>query len=434
MLLISLRQFVIHALFIGFALVLLAGCADDGSDDTRRNDYAFDALDYHANEYGLITPETLSEWLANWQDQRPTDVDGDLVILQVGLEEDALGTLASGEGVRVFDVSEDIYVLIEPRNNGIFASGQAPARGVRVDAFLRKYGIDPRSDYVAFIAEDLNDASLSLLSIGWLTLRYWGLHENLLAIVNGEVQDLPENQRADEPLEALYDGTIRVLELPTTEFSLTLNLGEVREWVQTAPKNVTLWDTRSRGEYDGREISAAVRETSCVQGKPACTALYSGRIAGASHLDAAEFLAADGRILEPEDLRTLLSARGLDRNTTHWLYDGDGARSAIVAFILHGVTKQSARWYPNSFVEWSALNATHAEERLRRLKDDNPWRTDIPELTEATDVWADIAHGIQPVVINSRAEDANGVLREDEKYLTHPPALPVVNLNDPNCF
>lgn len=428
-----LKSFRLLVYFVA-SLALVSGCGDEESGEKTRNDYAFDAVDYHANDHGLITPETLERWLGNWAEERPAHVDGDLVVLQVGYVEDALGTAAAREGVRVFDVSEDIFVLIEPRNNGIFAAGQAPARGVRVDAFLRKYGIDPRSDYVVFVAGELSEESLSLLSIGWLTLRYWGLHEDLLAIVNGDIEDLPTELRADEPLEALYDGTIRVLELPSTEFSLTLDLGDVRAWVQKRPRHTKLWDTRSLDAYEGRTIPPALRETSCVAGQPACTALYSGRIAGADALDTAEFLTEEGRILEPDALRALLSARGVDRKTTHYVYDGDGARSAIVAFILHGVTKQSVRWYPNSFVEWSALNATHAEERLRRVKEDSPWRTDTPEFTEAIDVWADIAHGIQPVVINSRAERADGVLHEDERYLTHPPALPVVNLNDPNCF
>lgn len=423
-----------YLFIIALSAFILAACGDDESPAELRVVQPYDRIDFDSNRSGLITPDTLERWLSGWLENSPESAEGDLVVLQVGLSDEALATAAASEGVRVYDVSEDIYVLMEPRNNGLFAAGQAPARGVRVDAFLRKYGIDPQKDLVVFVAGELTDDSLSLLSMGWLALRYWGLSEDLLAVLNGDVADLSPAVRADEPIEALYDGTDRIHVLPSTEFSLTLSIDDVRTWVKQRPQNVTLWDTRSLDAFEGRAVSVSPRETSCVEGEPFCTAIYSGRIAGAKHLQYSDFLDADSRIREPAELRALLSAKGIDRHATHYLYDGDGSLSAIVAFVLLAETGYSARWYPNSFVEWSALNASHPDPKLRRIAEDSPWRTDVSEYSEDIDAWAEFSHGVQPIVINSRVESADGVLQEDERYLTHPPALPVVNLDDPNCF
>lgn len=429
----TLRWFFLTALLTA----LFAGCADDTSSEQGVEEHAFDtAEDYASNVRGLITTDTLARWVSDWSAERPDDATGDLVVLQFGLDPDEEIAVSIGEhaGVRAFDISEDIYVLNEPRNNGIFTAGQAPARGVRIDAYLRKYHIDPREDFVVFVAEDLSEDSLALLSKAWLALHYWGFPDELLAIVNGDLSDIDVDLLDDEPQEAEYDGEVRVLVLPSTNFDLTLSLEDVRDWVQDRPEGIALWDNRTEDAYEGRVVSDAPYENSCAAGAPECTAIYGGRIAGAQHLDAASFLDSDARILEPEALRALLQDRNIDRSRTHYLYDGDGARSALVAFILLAVTGQDARWYPNSFVEWSALNATHPESKLQRLSEDNPWRTDTAEFSEAIDVWAELRLGVQPIVINSKAEHAQSVLAEDERYLVKPTALPVVDFDSPDCF
>lgn len=440
------------ALFIG----MLVACHDDqgpesldptdtenpGSTDTadptlsseEQEQKRWAAIDYASNQSGLITADTLTIWLNGWAENRPAAITGDLVILQLGVGEDEHATLASHDNVRVYDVSDDIHVLNEPRNNGIFAAGHAPARGVRVDAFFRKYDIDPQADLVVFIAGELSDESLSLASMGWLALRYWGVASEHLAIVNGDVTDVHVELRTQETLEALYEGTVRVLVLPSTHFDTTLTLEDVRTWVQARPDDQILWDTRTNEEFQGESISKATRDGSCIESAPNCTALFAGRIAGAEHLPYTEFLDENARIRAPHELQALLTDRGVSRQKTHLVYDGDGARSAIVAFIFLGVIDYAARWYPNSFVEWSALNASHPEPKLRRLAEDNPWRTDTMGFSQGLELWADEKKGTHPIVINSKSDNTANVQREDEQYLLHPPALPVVNLNDPTCF
>src|SRR5690625_4586335 len=288
------------------AAMIFSGCADESSSETHAIDHA---VDYASNHQGLVTPETLEGWLRDWDNARPAHIQGDLVVLQSGFTEGALATAASTEGVRVYDASEDFSVLIEPRNNGVFAAGRAPARGVRVDAFLRKYTIDPQKDFVVFVSGELTHDSLSWLSMAWLAFRYWGIAEERLAIVNGDIQDLSEDVRADEPLEALYEGKVRVLVLPSTNFRITLDLEEVRTWVQDRPAKAQLWDTRTAAEYEGRAISESARETSCITGAPRCTVHNAGRIAGAKHLEFTAFLDENHRVRPPQDLLELLAAR-----------------------------------------------------------------------------------------------------------------------------
>lgn len=430
------RRFFPSLLLAACLVWIVSGCADDGGSQ-EGSSHAFDAVeDYEANTFGLITPDTLERWIRDWSAERPEDATGELIVLQLGLSEDEEISVSVGahEGVRAYDISEDVYVLNEPRNNGIFTAGKAPARGVRIDAYLRKYEIDPREDVVVFVSEELSEQSLGELSKAWLALRYWGYPEERLAIVNGDLGDLDVDLLDEELQEAEYDGTVRVLVLPSTNFDITLSVEDVRTWVQERPEDVKLWDTRTPEEFEGQRVSVAPLETSCTSSSSPCTAVYGGRIAGARSLEASRFLDDHARILAPEALRELLDREGIDRDTTHFLYDGDGSRSAIVAFIFLAVTDHAARWYPNSFVEWSALNASHPESVLRGLAEDNAWRTDTEEFTEAIDAWGELSTAIRPIIINSRAEHAQNVLADDERYLVNPPALPVVDFDSPDCF
>lgn len=395
------------------------------------------AADYHQNKSGLITPETLTRWLQDWENERPDHISGDLVILQTGLAGQENPYAAESTGVRVYDVSEDILALAEHRSNGIFAAGQTPPRGVRIDGFLRKYGIHPQSDLVVFAPGEFSVQTLSTLSMAWLAMHYWGLPQSALAILNGDINGISSELRQKTSREAEYEGTQRILELPHTNFSVTLNLHDVHAWATTRPENVLLWDARELAEFEGKTISQSPRETTCIQGFPACTAVRAGRIAGAQHLDLDQILDASGTVRSLETIEAFLQDSGLDRQNTHYLYDADGARSAIVAFVLLGVTGHDARWYSNSFVEWSALNASHPTQGLR-ISEASPWRTDFPELTEVSEgvaeLWADDALGIRPMMINARANAAKKVFDDDELYLIKPTVLPVVGSDDPNCL
>ncbi len=64
---------------------LAAGCGPESSATppaTPEQLAVRAAADFGANEAGVVTPDRLAHWLADWEAHRPAGVEGELVVLQ----------------------------------------------------------------------------------------------------------------------------------------------------------------------------------------------------------------------------------------------------------------------------------------------------------------------------------------------------------------
>lgn len=305
---------------------------------------------YEDNASGWVLASTVSRWLGNWPAERPDGIGGNLVVLQLDAAEVALPFARSGEGVRTY-LASDLAELVQARSNGLVAIGEAPGRGLRIDAYLRRYRIDPTRDLVLLASGTGEAAHLSVLAKAWITLRYWGFsHEQLAVLSGGVAGELDESVRAATSQQVPVDGTVRVPTLERDHFSLLASLGEVR---QASLDDQAILDVRSRSEFDGEELSGSSVDTTCLVGAPLCTAVYAGRVPGAVHLSLADLLTEDGAGLASLNAIDLaLAAAGIDASEEVIVYDGDGTESAVAAFVLLGVAGIPARWYASSFAEW----------------------------------------------------------------------------------
>jgi len=383
---------------------------------------------YENNESGLIHPDTLSRWLSDWASERPRGIEGDLVILQLGAAQTALPYAPSHEGVRTY-LANDLPALMEVRLNGVTAIGRSPARGVKVDSYLRRYGIDPARDFVLLASGSAQPGALSALARAWLPLRYWGFaHENLGLLQGSVVAGLPDEKRVATALEPASDGAARVPSLGRDHFSLLANVGSVRLAVAT---ELPLLDVRSEDAFDGRVLSESASDDTCLDGPPLCTAIRGGRIPSSLHLPIGQLLTADGaRLLPLDELDGALSSAGLGPHDEVVVYDDDGDKSAIATFALLAVAGVPARWYASSFVEWASLNASHPEPALRALPTDSPWRTDTAGESE---VWAELGRGIRPLIVDPYAASSDAVTSTDRAYLESPPPLPGLGDGGSEC-
>lgn len=374
---------------------------------------------YEDNQSGLIHPDTLRRWVADWSNERPPGIGGDLVVLQLGAAETALPYVPSGGGVRTY-LASDLSELLEVRLNGVTAIGWSPARGVKIDGYLRRYRIDPTRDFVLFASGSAQPGDLSALAKAWLTLRYWGFSHANLGLLQGSVaEDLPDEQRAASALAAPVDGAHRVPSLGRDHFSLLASVGSVQDAVEAER---AVLDVRSAEAFEGAVLSESATDETCLAGPPLCTAVYGGHVPGALHLPSAALLTADGARLRPlAELELAISSVGLGPETEVIVYDDDGGASAVAAFALLAVAGVPARWYASSFVEWGSLSSSHPEPALRALPTDSPWRTDAA-LT--IDVWADLERGIRPLIFDPYATSSDAVIAADRAYLESPPPLP----------
>ncbi len=323
--------------------------------------------------------------------------------------------------------ASDLPVLLEPRLNGVSAIGRSPARGVRVDVYLRRYRIDPARDFVLLVNGTASPGQLRDLAQAWLTLRYWGFaHENL-GILQGSVAELPESVRTATALAPPIDGTVRVPSLERDHFSVLAALGDVR---RTVEREQPLLDARQADAFEGTLLSESGSDDTCLQGER-CTALRGGRIPGAVHLPLEALLTADGtRLLPLAALDDALSAAGIVSKSELVVYDDDGAGSALATFALLAVVGRPARWYAGSFVEWGSLTASHPEPALHSLPSDSPWRTDTELQAE---VWAEAASGVRPLIVDPYAATTDAALAADRAYLASPPPLPAPGGGGAEC-
>jgi 3-mercaptopyruvate sulfurtransferase SseA len=382
--------------------------------------------DYADNEHGVVSIGRVSQWLEDWERNRPPYVDGELIVLQ--LEPTATGApfVAGASGVRAYHAAE-LTRLTEQRNDGVLAVGVVPSNGVRIDTFMRRFRIRPNHDLVLLASGEPSPESLASLARAWLALRYWGFEHASLAILEAPVSALAASQRTELPPAHPHDGTTRIPTLPRAHFELLADLGTVRAAVSDG---APLVDARPREEFDGLRAGAAPADDSCLLRAPSCTAISSGRITGARSLPWRDLLTPEGRLRPHDELDAVLGpARGVEPIT---VYDSDGRGSALVAFALLSVVGRPARWYAASFLEWGSLNGSHPDAALRTLPDDSPWRTDSSTWTEAANFTsADAA--IRPIVFDPHAASADLVQRTDGDYLARPPPLPAVGASGSGC-
>jgi 3-mercaptopyruvate sulfurtransferase SseA len=388
------------------------------------------AASYGDNTAGLVTVATLRRWLTDWTTQRPEGVTGDLVILQTGPAPTEGPYAAPAPGVRVYD-ADDLPMLLQHRSNGVLASGRSPGRGVRVDSYLRRYGIRPTKDLVLLAAgSGPSTEALADLARAWLTLRYWGLDHRTLAVLRDGVDRLEPTLRGAAALEPPVDGPERVPSLGRDHRVLVAGLGDVRAAVTGGG---LLVDTRDREEFDGGRLSASAFEDTCPAGAGHCTALFSGRIAGARHVPLAGLFDADGRLAPRDGLDAAFRASGVPDDAVAIVYDADGTTGAIAAFARLAVAGKPARWYAGGFVEWASLGASHPAPALRSLPSDSPWRLDLPHLTEGLGLHAAVEAGARPLILDSAAARASALFDEDLAYLRTPPPMPAPGAGDSVC-
>lgn len=389
------------------------------------------AASYDDNTSGVITPARLLAWLEDWARRRPAGIEGDLVIAQLSAAPEP-GFVRGRPGVRVY-AADDLTALLEPRSNGIAALGTVPANGIRIDNWLRKYGIRPDHDLVVLAAGEPAAAALEDLARAWLALRYWGFGHHALALLNGSVAaSIPEAERSATGGEPGYAGDVRIPSLENDHFVLLADVGEVRDAIGRDP----ILDVRSAEEHAGTALAASPSETTCLAGAPLCKATFSGRIAGAIHVPWSSFVdPATTTLRSRAAIEAALSAAGVAADRTAIVYDGDRSGSATATFALLAIAGVPARWYAASFLEWGTLNAAHPSEALRVLPETSPWRTDVfPSLTEGATAWSDDASAARPLVLDPSAASSRRVQQMDLQYKRIPPFLPPVGSGGNDCL
>jgi thiosulfate/3-mercaptopyruvate sulfurtransferase len=368
------------------------------------------ASDYADNEHGLIDGTRLQQWLTNWQVQRPPAIDGRLVILQVvpsGVTTEV--HVAANEAAGIYSYLVPASEFNSPRSSGLSAFESDIPNGEAADAWLAKYAIDPRSDFILLTFEDQPGTTNSIVqSVGraWVFLKYWGVATDHVGILNGSVDWNGTNAgvalglAVDEDYSVPpLDGTVTVRDLGVDATALSISLEEIIAILHEEPgapdvENVRIVDARGGAEALGLKKATSTGRTDCASytgssPNAKCSTPFEGRIKGAHSVPWAQFLdsKANGfRFLSRDQVKTIFDDQAEWDVDAEWSiqYCRTNQRSTVTGIVANVILGYPTRLYETSFIEWG-----HSSTTPGIVAADFPFRTDLPTLTEHAELHPD---------------------------------------------
>lgn len=394
------------------------------------------APDYGDNEHGIISGGRLKRWINDWENERPDGIEGRLVIIQVvpsNVTTSLHLTPKPDSGVVTHLINSSEFNVA--RNNGLSAFETDIPDGAAADAWLKKWGVDPRKDLIVLSFEQqANTANSIVQNVGraWVFLKYWGVSTDHIAILNGSVDWNAANyglstspaaqQKFTKPSNA---GTVTVRHLGNDNTALSISLEEILAILSeddgAAPlAGVRIVDARGGAEALGLDRATSTGRKDCAdwdvlhndilplsnppttaqtasQSENKCSTPFEGRIKGAKSVPWTQFIdtAPNGfRFLPYTTVKSIFDSQsGWNASADLTVqYCRTNQRSTVTAIVANVILGYPTRLYETSFIEWGHASAgpgsdgiggAPAEDDPRGLLGSEfPFRTDLDEFTE----------------------------------------------------
>lgn len=445
--------------------LLLAGCA--GSEDTSNpgttpvavNTPAAIAVesadDYNTNSYGLITGQTLKNWMSDWVNNRPAGITGKVVILQATTGE-AGYEYFKPNNLSVFTYLSPSSEWIMTRSNGVITTQSMVLDGPAMDGLLKKYRIDPKKDMIVCAPGTGSNPNVMAQGRCWYALRYWGVDATHLAVLNGgnkwqfDSGAMIAGDFAVTASTAPNDGTATVKDLPDNT-ALQATLGDMLAIMPSSDVNVRndsvfLWDARSLAQYSAGEMlergEAGCASAYCVpdagynymssfqnagsrQGHPwgalqlqytlllDPTQGYSFRpkVVLASYLNGE--IDANGLGVVDAAYQTVGAGNAYQPGDTVYVYCETTFRAMITGIASSVILGKPTRFYDGAMVEWNSLSYLQDATGNFILPIDSPWRTDVKSYFRAAASPTTVA---QRIINDAYAPHAERIVNEDKAY------------------
>lgn len=472
-----LRRVATPLLLLSVALV--AGCGGGGGGGEDKNsgsitssvlavssaaDLAIEsASDYNSNVKGLITGQTLQRWKNDWVNQRPAGITGKLVILQVTTGETGF------EYIKTNNTSAFTYLAATAewtmtRSNGVISTPTMVLDGPSIDAQLKKYDIDPQNDMIVIATGTGAGGNVMGQGRAWYALRYWGVDNKNIAILNGGNKWQSESGAmiaADFSTTAATPpatGLKSVKSLLIDNTVLQASVGDVMAVVPATDTNVKndgvfLWDARTITQFSAgqkREAQDGSGTSVCATGaycNPAATYDYMASFQnGGSRqghpngsidlnylnlLDATKGFSFKSKAALASYMNGEVDASGYGMvDGTYNLVGAGNAYQAGDTVITFCETSQRAmitgmasavvlghatRIYDGAMIEWNSLS--YLKDLLNNyiLPENSPWRTDLKSFYRAASSSSLIA---LRKIIDPFAAKSSAIINEDKAYKT----------------
>ncbi len=432
------------------ATMLLSGCGDDDDNITavavqKVDDISMkSAKSYDENSYGVISASTLTKWLDNWKENRPSGVDGRLVVLQAGA--------VSFDQNRTFLPHNDKDVLVygipgagacDPsymRFDGISNTPGAMVSGDKIDGNVNAFQIDPEKDFVVVTVAE-GSTGIREITRTWWSMIYWGWDMKKIAFLNGSVaynfadkkdylvaqpSPMPENKH-----------TYHMSSLKTDRTALHIYMDEMKELAKDDNKSgYFLLDARGTGEYDGTKVSKSISKTCGPNHDQQCITAFRGHIKGAVDFpytdilvmdDETEDLNGDGTIdkkdasykfKDPDALTALYAQKGYKDGDTVIAYCRTGRKATLSALTATTVLGYPFRMYDGSWIQWGMMAHAKDTNGSDILPESSAVRTDTADYSVVYGYNDPIKVNPASVYkINANATTSQKIKEEDKAYL-----------------
>jgi 3-mercaptopyruvate sulfurtransferase SseA len=443
----------------------LAGCT--GSEDTSSTQVQVNtplqiaqesADDYNDNVNGLITGKTLSRWLSDWENERPAGVTGRLIILQQGTGPEGYEYVKTdAPNVHTYAMSSSEISM--DRSNGVIVTRTIVADGPTMDAFFKKYGLDPNKDMIVCAR---GSGSILNQARCWYTLRYWGVPKRNVAFLDGDFgwQVNKDNPNAMEGSDFAasaatppMDGKVSVRDLPEDNFALIATIEDMFAVATTSAQNdttdgVLVWDARGMNQYSAGE-QLEMGQSGCAdpycappelfnymttfqnggsrQGHPHGTLqLQFTRMTvateGSRFKSKAELAAymngeldADGLGFVDYTYQPVGVGKAYQPGDTVYVYCETTQRAQVTGFVTAAILGIPTRYYEGAMVEWNSLSNIVASDGLPILPADSPWRADLDTLSFFVPS-NDPSAVAEREIVDAYAPRSNAYINEDRIY------------------
>ncbi len=400
--------------------------------------------DYEKSTSGIISASTLTKFIDDWQNNKPANVEGRLVIIQAGATSNGKFLKSNGDDVVTYQIPaggscDPSYM----RHDGVSNIPGALLEGKMMDGMINTFRLDPEKDYVLFAIGEGSTTMRDVVRSAW-SMDYWGWSHDRLAILDGSIDYnfSPKSGRSEYLVDSATPppatpSNYTVKSLKTDRTDLHIYIDDMIKIAALDDKTgYFIADARGSDEYNGVEKSKSVNKNCGENHDQQCYSPYQGHIRDAVDFpytdllimdDQEEDVNGDGEINKddasfkfrsPLELEKLYASKGYKAGDKIITYCRTGRKATLIAWTSDMVLGYDVAMYDGSWIQWGEMANREDVNGTIILPEGNRWITDDPKYsvnlgyTDPIDTQSGAVYDI-----NLTATSAQKVKVQDQAYL-----------------
>jgi len=417
------------------------GCQSDSNDTSSTL-----PSNYDTKQSGIISANTLTSYIKDWEKNKPAGTTGRLIIFQAGATSNGKFLTHNDSDVLVYQIPaggacDPSYM----RFDGISNIPGALLDGAHVDGMINMFGIDPEKDYVVFA---VGEGSTTLREVvrSWWVLAYWGWPKERLAFLSGSVSyDFSPSSGLSEylvdtptpPLDPSQYTSYSMKTLDNLQTGLQTYIADMMNIASLDDKHgYFIADARGSDEYNAVKNSRTA-DTNCGPNHDEqCYSPMQGHIRDAVDFpytdllimdDQKEDITGDGiidskdasyKFRSPMELADIYAQKGYTKGDKIITYCRTGRKATVIGITAYAVLDYPVSMYDGSWIQWGEMADRVDVDGNEIVPTDSHLNLNTPKYTTVIKyVDPEYTQSAAPYQIDLDATTSNNILEEDEAYM-----------------